>query len=167
MRQIHKRLLGIGIGLLVLLGAFGMRAADDLQPIQYNHKIHVQDVGLECQDCHQNAATHARALIPDSAFCGDCHDDVDAENEGTREVARYVARGERIPWRTVHVVPDHVYFSHRRHVTVARIECMVCHGNVEEREQPFSAPYRVIEMEWCLDCHARSEASADCYACHR
>jgi len=39
-----------------------------------------------------------------------------------------------IPWVRIHNLPDHVYFSHKQHVTVGKLECKDCLGKVEEME---------------------------------
>jgi hypothetical protein len=109
----------------------------------------------------------ARASIPNISICGDCHDDLESENMEERKVAEYVINNAKIPWAQVHMVPDHAYFSHRRHVKLAQIECIDCHGDVSKMERPFIDAFVVIEMEWCMDCHEQRNATNDCYACHR
>jgi hypothetical protein len=123
------------------------------QPVQYNHKVHVEEADLACLDCHLNAETLARASIPNIQICSDCHDDTESENMEERKVAEYVSMDAPIPWVQVHIVPDHVLFSHRRHVKLAQIECMDCHGDVSQMERPFSIAFVSMEMEWCIDCH--------------
>jgi len=142
-------------------------AENEVQPIVYNHKIHVEEVGLSCEECHVNVNMQARASIPNIQICGDCHNDVESEKQETRKVAKFVTDGNDIPWVQVHNVPDHAYFSHRRHVVLAQIECSICHGDVSKMEKPFTMPYTTIEMRWCLDCHEKRSVSTDCYACHR
>jgi hypothetical protein len=137
------------------------------QPIQYNHKLHVEEAGLTCLDCHKNATTLTRASIPNISICGDCHDDTESENMEERKVAEYVSLDAHIPWVQIHIVPDHVYFSHRRHVKLAQIDCMDCHGDVSQMERPFSIAFVNMEMEWCIECHEQRNVKNDCYTCHR
>lgn len=152
---------------LTLAGAIIGNAVQDEQDIQYNHKIHIEEAGLECIDCHLNVATNARASIPNIGICVDCHDDIEVENEEERKVADYVTRNVEIPWKQIHQVPDHVYFSHRRHVLLGKIECIECHGDVANMEKPFVMAYAEIDMSWCLDCHEQGKVSEDCSVCHR
>ncbi len=153
---------------ITLAGAIiGVSRHQDSQPIQYNHKFHIEEADLTCLDCHQNANTLSRASIPNISICGDCHDDTESENMEERKVAEYVSKGVDIPWVQIHIVPDHVYFSHRRHVKLAQIECKDCHGDVSQMVRPFSFAYVNIEMEWCIDCHEERNVTNDCYACHR
>lgn len=138
------------------------------QPIQYNHKIHVQDNDMGCVDCHQYAQTHARATIPNIEVCADCHSDepmTDSEEE--KKVIEYVTEGRRIPWSKIYRVPSHVYFSHQRHAALGQIECETCHGNAEEMTTPFRRPLVDINMSWCMECHEQSDVDNDCTRCHR
>ena len=137
-----------------------------VQPIAYNHKIHVKEVGFACTDCHVNVESHARASIPNIGICRDCHDDIEVENPEERKVAEHVNNDVKIKWIQIHTVPDYVYFSHRRHVKLAQIECQTCHGDVSQMETPFVKPFTSIKMSWCIDCHARQGVTNDCYACH-
>lgn len=153
---------------ITLVGAIiGASQHEGSQPIQYNHKLHVEEADLACLDCHQTANILARATIPNISICGDCHDDIESENIEERKVAEYVINEANIPWVQVHNVPDHAYFSHRRHVKLAQIECKDCHGDVSQMERPFIDAFVVMEMEWCIDCHEQRHVTNDCYACHR
>lgn len=142
-------------------------ANNEAQPILYNHKLHIEDVGLTCEECHINVTEHSRATIPNIQLCGECHDDPDTDNEQVQRVAEHVVQNIPIAWKQVHQVPDHAYFSHRRHVAIAEIECKDCHGDVAQMERPFVQPYQEIKMSWCRDCHEQNEVTNDCYACHR
>ncbi|NIW78494.1 MAG: hypothetical protein GWN16_03125, partial [Calditrichae bacterium] len=131
------------------------------------HKLHIEDIGFTCLDCHSNAETHARASIPNIEFCGGCHDDTEVENPEESKVAEHVNNDIQIKWVQVHKVPDYAYFSHRRHVKLAQIECETCHGEVSQMENPFVSPFPSMKMSWCMDCHTERGVTNDCYACHR
>lgn len=152
---------------VTLIDTFALSSSQEEQPIQYNHKIHIEEAGSECIDCHIQAESGTRASIPNIQICGDCHSDLETENTEQRKVAEYVENDTQIPWHQVHNIPDHAYFSHRRHVTLGQIECSECHGDVSQMETPFVVPYQEIDMEWCLDCHKERAVTSDCYACHR
>jgi hypothetical protein len=137
------------------------------QPITYNHKLHIEEVGLTCIDCHVNAETQARAVIPNISLCGECHDDVEAESPEQRKVAEYVLNSRNIPWIQVNLMPDYVYFSHRRHVVLGKIECKTCHGEVEQMEYPFMSSHLTMDMAWCMNCHEQRLVTNDCNTCHR
>ena len=143
-------------------------AAPGKQPITYNHKIHVQDNEMECVDCHRYAKTGAWATIPNIEVCRDCHlDEPSTESGEEQKVIDYISRGEKIPWKKVYRVPSHVYFSHRRHTAMGRIDCGVCHGNVEELTVPPDMQRISISMGACMECHDRNQVDNDCVRCHR
>jgi hypothetical protein len=141
------------------------------------HKIHVAEEEIPCTDCHIGAEEADHATIPLGEDCADCHEDGNGENGENAEEARLVemlASGEPIPWKRVHKLREHVRFSHRRHVVAGQILCERCHGEVAERELPFSRPNisfnRELGMERCVACHLESgnpRAGIDCALCHR
>lgn len=137
------------------------------QPIEFNHRLHVEDLGAECADCHAYALTGVRATIPNLATCADCHDEPLTESEEEIRLTELIEAGTPIPWRKIYWVEDHVYFSHRRHTAVAEIGCDVCHGSVGEMERPPTRPITRITMNKCMQCHEEMEASNDCIVCHR
>jgi cytochrome c551/c552 len=60
-----------------------------------------------------------------------------------------------IPWTRIHNLPDHVYFNHSQHVTVAKMECQSCHGPIEEMETV--KQYAPLSMGWCVNCHRQTD----------
>lgn len=71
------------------------------------------------------------------------------------EVLQFV--NKPVEWVRIHNLPDHVYFNHSQHVTVAGLECQTCHGQIQEMEvvQQF-AP---LSMGWCVNCHRDTEVN--------
>lgn len=94
-------------------------------------------------------------------------DEVKVGDNEKAEVAAYIASGENIPWRRIYDMPSHVFYSHRRHVTVAGIECATCHGDIGASTSPPKAPLNNISMRFCMSCHEKQEVTNDCNACHR
>ena len=137
------------------------------QPIPFNHKLHIQDVGLECSDCHKYTERLSRAGIPNLAECGDCHSEQNGETQAEAAVVRHVQEEVPIPWRHVNHLPNHIYFSHLRHVKIGRMECSRCHGPMEDLERPQRKPYVSLSMSWCMDCHEKQGITNDCLFCHR
>jgi len=137
------------------------------QPLAFNHVLHIEDVGAECTDCHLYALNGERATIPNLQTCADCHFEPIGESEDEARLVAYLEAEDPIPWQKVYWVPDHVYFSHRRHTSAAEIECASCHGAVGERTEPLTRPLVSMTMTKCMECHDRSGASNDCIVCHR
>ena len=153
----------VGVGATIVRRA----AAVTEQPIAFDHRRHVEEVGLECTECHRYATSQARATIPNIEVCGDCHAEAMTDSPEEARVVLHIEEGEPIPWRKVYWVPDHVFFSHRRHTAIAEIECATCHGEVAERHEPLTRRLVPVSMDRCMECHAESGASNDCLHCHR
>jgi len=151
--------------LWVIITAFSRKKI--IQPIKYSHKIHVQEVGLNCTDCHKYVNKLARASIPNIDVCADCHGEGPlTKSPEEKKLIQYIKKGKRIPWVQIYNVPDHVYFSHRRHVKIGGLKCQLCHGDVASLTEP--APYQLVKisMQNCIDCHTKKDVLNDCINCH-
>jgi predicted CXXCH cytochrome family protein len=137
-----------------------------VQPIQFSHKAHVEK-GLQCDACHTSVQQAAAATVPGSDTCMLCHQGAITDSPEEEKVRQYAEKGAAIPWRRIYQLPAHVYFSHRRHVVVARIDCVKCHGAVASLVAPAAYPLVKQNMPWCLECHRTRGATQDCIHCHR
>jgi hypothetical protein len=78
-----------------------------------------------------------------------------------------VGRAQPIAWVRVSHLPEHTMFSHRRHVSIARLDCSSCHSDVgTSASPPRRAPVR-LDMDACIGCHMIEAVSQDCAVCHR
>ncbi|MBI4249411.1 MAG: cytochrome c3 family protein [Elusimicrobia bacterium] len=153
------------VGLLWLLLA-GHQSGSKKQPVAYNHKKHIA-LGLECAGCHTGIADgKARGGLPTVEVCAACHTS-DDENPRAKAVRDYVSANKPIPWKKVYNVPTHVYFSHRRHVGLAKLDCALCHGDMSKVEAPVTRQAVTISMARCMGCHHRMKVTNDCMACHK
>lgn len=134
------------------------------QPIAFPHSVHAGRLNLECGFCHTFAERSPRAGIPPLATCMTCHGSIAVERPEIRKLRGYVERREPVAWRKVHLLPDHVHFTHKRHVR-AGIDCSACHGGVARMERVKRV--RPLTMGWCVTCHRLRGAPTDCATCHR
>ncbi len=126
------------------------------QPIQFSHKHHVGDDGIDCRYCHTSVETSAYAGIPPTKTCMNCHS-VLYNNVGYLEPIRESYRTDQsIAWQKVHRLADYVYFNHSIHVNKG-VGCTTCHGPVNEMPLMFQAS--PLNMQWCLDCHRNPQAN--------
>lgn len=146
---------------------FALTDGPVVQPIAFKHRLHVEDLGMECTDCHLYAVNGVRATIPNIQVCGDCHPEAITESAEEARLVEYVQAEEPIPWEKVYWVPEHVYFSHRRHAGAAGIECERCHGAIGESEEPVTSRLVSLSMDGCMGCHDETGTSNDCLLCHR
>lgn len=124
------------------------------QPVQFSHKHHVGDDGIDCRYCHTTVETTASAGIPPTKTCMNCHS-VLFSNSPYLEIVRESWRsGNPIKWTKVHDLPDFAYFNHSIHVNKG-VGCSTCHGRVDL--MPLMYNVNSLHMEWCLECHRSPE----------
>ncbi len=159
--------------MLLLAGAGAGCAAPRVQPIAFNHRLHV-DNNVGCQVCHATAATGQGAGLPAAAVCRRCHENVMYESSQQARIRLAVESGRPLGWVPIYALRPYVYFSHRRHVTLGRTPCDRCHGDVEHRTAPFQQAQNPFSrrggMDACIRCHRESHsvyAGVDCVNCHR
>jgi hypothetical protein len=169
--------VGALAGALALLGGSRPPAAPE-QPIRFSHKVHAGDNHIGCTSCHGYAEHGPVAGIPSMARCQGCHKFVKEDPENPTVTAEIkvllqkLEEGTAIEWVRVHRVPDHVFFTHERHV-LAGVRCQECHGEVERMESVRQVS--PLTMGWCLECHRRKQAEkpadrarlTDCWTCHK
>lgn len=160
----------VAMGVVALVYGLIPRPVKVDQPIAFNHAVHLGDAGLECLACHTDAETAVYAGLPGKDICFDCHDVDDEEDQQHREKAKLVLfadSDQEIPWARVALTEPDVFFSHRRHVTAAGLDCLHCHPDQTTLTAPPSHARLVMSMDDCLACHEEQGASVDCLACHR
>ncbi|HEY6331258.1 MAG TPA: cytochrome c3 family protein [Blastocatellia bacterium] len=125
------------------------------QPVQFSHKHHVSDDGIDCRYCHTSVETSAFAGIPPTKTCMNCHRQIWATSPMLEPVRESFRSGIPIKWTRVHELPDYAYFNHSIHVNKG-VGCSTCHGRIDE--MPLTWQVASLQMQWCLDCHRNPEA---------
>jgi hypothetical protein len=120
------------------------------QPVQFSHKHHVGELGIDCRYCHTAVETSARATIPPTETCMTCHSQIWLQSPFLEPVRASLRTDRSIPWVKVYDLPDYVYFNHGAHVQKG-IGCVSCHGRIDQMNQVWQASS--LQMEWCLGCH--------------
>jgi predicted CXXCH cytochrome family protein len=123
------------------------------QPVEFDHRHHVRDDGIECLYCHSAAERSANAGVPSTEVCMGCHAQIWNQSPLLEVVRRSYFSGTPINWKRVHDLPDFVYFDHSVHVTQG-IDCVHCHGDVGR--MPRVMQVQPLTMGWCVDCHRES-----------
>ena len=121
-----------------------------VQPVQFDHRHHVQDDLIDCRYCHSSVDKAPSAGIPPTEVCLSCHAQIWNKSPLLDQVRASWFNGTPIRWTRVHKLPDFVYFNHSIHVNKG-VGCFECHGRVDqmaaiEQVQP-------LTMGFCLDCH--------------
>ena len=124
------------------------------QPVQFSHKHHVLDDGIDCRYCHTSVDKAAFAGLPDTQTCMTCHSQIWSDSPLLEPVRESYRTGRPLIWTRVHDMPDFVYFNHSIHVKKG-ISCVSCHGHVEQ--MPMMWKVNTMSMAWCVDCHRHPE----------
>jgi len=125
-----------------------------VQPVFFDHQIHVADLRIDCRYCHATVERAPSAGLPSTATCVPCHNRVWREGPLFAPVRRSLATGRSIPWVRVTRLPDFVFFNHAIHVAKG-VGCETCHGRVDQ--MPRVRQTASLSMRWCLDCHRNPE----------
>ncbi len=181
MRHVLERLAGrVGTRTLVVLGgvvlaavvgvpalAIARRGPAVPQPVAFNHLKHTEQLELSCEFCHQYVRTSAHSGLPDAATCSLCHATPQGTSDEAARVTELLAAGDPLRFNKLVRMPEHVFYTHRRHVAIAELDCEICHGAIGTTERPPRRALVRMDMDFCMDCHRERDATLDCNACHR
>jgi formamidopyrimidine-DNA glycosylase len=124
------------------------------QPVQFSHKHHVSDDGIDCRYCHTSVEESSFAGIPSTKICMNCHTQIWPESPILEPVRESFRTGRSLQWTRVHNLPGFAYFDHSIHVHKG-VGCVTCHGRVDQ--MPLMWRENTLYMEWCLECHRNPE----------
>ncbi|MEC7646090.1 MAG: c-type cytochrome [Bacteroidota bacterium] len=158
-----------------LMGVGVTTSYQPAQPIEFSHKVHAGQNGIDCNYCHSSARKSKHSGIPSANVCMNCHTYInEGAITGTDEIQKiydavgfdpqtrtYIEGYEQQPieWVRIHNLPDHAYFNHSQHVVAGGIECQECHGPVEEMDVLYQ--YAPLTMDWCIECHRETEVQME------
>jgi len=151
----------VGVALLAGGGLFGLdrlwrstyntgQEVIRQQPVQFSHKHHAAELGIDCRYCHTSVETAANAGFPPTQTCMNCHAQIWTQSPTLEPVRASWRTNESIRWTKVYDLPDFVYFNHSIHVAKG-VGCVSCHGRVDQMNLMYQSP--TLFMSWCLDCH--------------
>ena len=152
------------IGAAVLISFNIPKATDSssTQPLQFNHKRHVEGEKEPCDSCHVYYKTKTVAGRPELSACTKCHsEDPVSESPEEEKLIQFIKNNQDPPWTRRTRIPSHIRFSHQRHVMVGKVECQTCHGEIAKQTRPPSKPLVSIDMNFCLDCHRSRGVTID------
>jgi len=124
------------------------------QPVQFSHRHHVGDDGIDCRYCHTTVERTASAGMPSTKTCMNCHSQLFADAPYLEPIRESWRTERPIRWTRVHDLPDYAYFNHSIHVNKG-VGCATCHGRIDL--MPSVWQVSSLQMEWCLECHREPE----------
>jgi hypothetical protein len=131
-------------------GAFDERE----QPVQFSHKHHTGDDGIDCRYCHTSVEVSSSAGLPSTKTCMNCHSQLWNDSPYLEPVRASWRDNKPIEWTRVHDLPDYVYFNHSIHVNKG-VGCSTCHGRLDQMQLTFKT--ETLYMQWCINCHRNPE----------
>lgn len=120
------------------------------QPVQFSHRHHVGDDGIDCRYCHTSVETAAWAGMPPTQTCMNCHSQIWNDSPYLEPVRASFRENKPIMWERVHDLPEYAYFNHSIHVAKG-VGCSSCHGDVANMASVYQE--NTLQMEWCVACH--------------
>jgi hypothetical protein len=154
------RFVGLGLGVVVvaavvLLWYYGTNKHLEVgyapvQPVEFSHKLHAGDVGMDCRYCHSTVERSSFAAVPPTQTCMNCHTKVRADSTRLIAIRESYEFDKPMRWVRVHELPQFVYFDHSAHLA-AGVGCSTCHGRIDQ--MPRVTQSQPLSMSWCLDCH--------------
>ena len=136
------------------------------QPIAFNHRKHVVDNEIDCSTCHIYYTEQTFSGLPGADVCSTCHSEPLGQTGEEARLVRMLNEQKPLNWNRLFRQPPHVFYSHRRHVAVAKMDCTTCHGSIGKSDRP-PQKVRQLTMTNCIDCHEAKGVSTHCTACHR
>ena len=130
------------------------RGFEIVQPVQFDHRHHARDDGIECLYCHSGAERGASAGVPATELCMGCHSQIWNKSALLAPVRASFFEDKPLAWNRVHDLPDFVYFNHSVHVQNG-VQCQQCHGDVANMPLPHKV--ESLTMGFCLECHQHPE----------
>jgi hypothetical protein len=124
------------------------------QPVEFSHRLHAGELGMDCRYCHNTVERTTSAAIPPTQTCMNCHHTIKTESQKLLPVRESYAGGMPIRWTRVHDLPDFVYFDHAAHLR-AGVGCKTCHGRIDTLE--VVEQIKPLSMGWCIRCHREPE----------
>jgi len=124
------------------------------QPVPYSHRLHVDQLGMDCRYCHNWVEVSDWSNVPPTETCMNCHGVVKTESLALLPVRESWATGASVEWVKVHHLPDYAQFSHAVHVN-GGVGCETCHGRIDQME--VVRQVEPLSMGWCLECHRQPE----------
>lgn len=124
------------------------------QPVDYSHRLHAGELGIDCRYCHNTVEYADHAAIPPTQTCMNCHTQIHKDSPKLKPVRASYNEGTPVQWVRVHDLPGYAYFSHQAHVNRG-VSCVECHGRVDRMVEVYQQ--EPLSMGWCLECHRNPE----------
>jgi hypothetical protein len=163
MKIIKKRLLFVSLGAMLLstAGVYAFFTLSISKDFKFNHKHHIETVGLECSTCHAPQKDGVLMGYPNHETCATCHD---VEDQKTCNFC-HLDKNKFKSFRTEKTFSN-LIFSHEKHDQNG-VKCLECHVKMNKKIS-IHANEGLPVMETCLNCHndKKGQGKKNCAFCH-
>ncbi len=131
-----------------------------MRDLVFRHGAHVDEYGAECITCHAatKSITGKDDLLPGHSVCTTCHDVKEEKSCG-------MCHTTEAPKLSSRITAYSEKFNHATHIDNAKIECKVCHADLDA-PLPSERIGHFPTMVECIACHTQKLVSSDCQKCH-
>ncbi len=134
---------------------------DNSKIIKFDHKLHITDAAIKCEDCHTSAVKSISAkdnLNPKKNNCSGCHD---VKDQKTCNLCHYDG-----VYKKLKASKTDLQFSHKQHIETEKKQCLDCHQGMDKVKFAIETAAAFPTMESCYGCHDSKKAPNNCEACH-
>ena len=161
MNKLTVNILSFAFLALAVVAAALLGSEAKVKPeVKFSHRLHAEDVGVECKDCHPGVAeskSGADDLLPTMEQCAACH-----AVENTDECSKCHTDVDK-PRPFERVAKYSPKFNHAKHLERG-VACETCHDQIAKADT--AGTEKLPVMEACVKCHDGMQAEKACIACH-
>ena len=84
----------IGLGAVAVASGSWRAPRSVVEPVAFDHKLHIEKEDLECTECHAGAEEGIHAGLPDIHECADCHERAKGEHPDEPKVREFASKDE-------------------------------------------------------------------------
>jgi hypothetical protein len=137
---------------ILVIGGAAYNVPPAWEGANFSHKLHIEDNGLSCTDCHFYEGKPEFA----NEACANCHDNPLSDE--------FIKFGKNMAATRVKVgYQHHSEFDHTKHLDRGAL-CEQCHGKMAEVNT--GSPENWPKHKQCWACHDNKQAPANCELCH-
>lgn len=155
--KMYCKIMPLLIAALLLAGC-----DEEKHPLKFSHHLHVEDVGMDCTDCH-GAPGEAAFNAVNHETCADCHDEVEAEAI-RMDTCGYCHQEKLLPnleeWQAESEPARNVFV----HTDALADRCLECHAALLDENLTVVPKLERDEIVRIRDAAHASEQ--DCLTCH-
>ena len=133
-----------------------------VQPdVIFNHSLHIEDMGTECDACHLGVNSSVSGydnLLPEMDVCTECHDGDTAGDDCSQ-----CHRNPDDPLVAPRIIDFLPKFPHAPHMAVT--DCKGCHAGITASMEAVGD--HLPNMALCMNCHATPLTMQGCDLCHQ